>query len=152
MDQINGIGTIELDEERTILMPCILVDEDNQLWIHFLDQTHVMMLGWDRAEVCWVEFIEGRNAVICTIYPRFGGIPPIKVFMCGLNWKSLKTFCDDPWCPSEGLVLSESDDDTSGDDTSDNDETADTTEPMDTETDSVEDAPEPRKGWFSWLW
>lgn len=143
---ISGIGTITLDNDRTILMPCTLVDEECELWIHFLDQTHVLMLGWDRVEVSWTEFNDSKNAVLCTVYDRFGYIPPIKVFMSGLNYHSLTEFCNDVWEPSEGLQLS----DTTEPMDMDSD---DTTEPMDTENESeTVDEPVPKRGWFSWIW
>ncbi len=170
MEHLDAIGTIILENGRTILLPCQLVNEDNQLWLHFLDQTHVLMFGWDRVEVVWTRILSKNRVDLGLDQIQ----PIIRVYTGKLNCKSLVRFLETDWLASNNSKsiyydTSEScepqdstDEPCDMDDRDESCEPQDGCEPMDTsseesgeETDSEEldsEEPAPKRGWFSWIW
>ncbi len=161
MQHLEAIGCVHLDDKQ-ILLPCQLVNEDNQLWLHFLDQTHVVMLGFDRVEVVWTRILS-KNRVDCGIDGCFGNLPVVRVYTGTLSYESLVRFLENDWLTSnnsKSIFYSESEEveDSTDDDTTETYET----QPMDTSNDSDSneasteepstDEPAPKRGWFSWVW
>ena len=134
MQRICGTGKMISPQGEIILIPCASVREGGELWIHFLDQIHVLLFGWDRVRIQNAQFLD-KNSVLCNIDPSFSNLPSIKIFLNRSGYNELKEWYFNP-------DKSESVDDT----------TYDTTTDDSTETESSAETKTPKRGWFNWLW